>query len=90
MIANMRVLVVDDQSEIRDSLAEILTDEGYEVRNAGHVEEAVAIAGEGIDLALVDIKLGDESGMDLLSGHRGSSRAFQTRKCLSATWFMQG
>ena len=62
----MKILVVDDESEIRTTLSEILSDEGYEVALAGGIAEAEAALGAGIDLALLDIKLGEENGIDLL------------------------
>jgi two-component system nitrogen regulation response regulator NtrX len=62
----MKILVVDDESEIRTTLSEILSDEGYEVALAGSIAEAEAALGAGIDLALLDIKLGGENGIDLL------------------------
>jgi two-component system, NtrC family, nitrogen regulation response regulator NtrX len=62
----MRVLVVDDDEAIRDSLEEILEDEGYRPLLASSIPEAKAMACAGYDLALVDIKLKDENGIDLL------------------------
>ena len=51
-----KILVVDDEENIRGSLAEILLDEGYEVCLAGNGEEALRVArAELPDLVLLDI-----------------------------------
>jgi len=62
-----RLLVVDDEANIRLLYAEELKDEGYEVVTAASSTEAVEKLHEGIfDLAVLDIKLKNESGIDLL------------------------
>ena len=40
------VLVVDDEADIRELVAGILTDEGYDVRTANDSESALAHAAE--------------------------------------------
>jgi two-component system nitrogen regulation response regulator NtrX len=69
----MKILVVDDEAEIRTTLSEILSDEGYEVTLAGGIAEAEAAFGSGIDCVLLDIKLGEENGIDLLKSLKASS-----------------
>jgi two-component system response regulator RegA len=60
-------LVVDDDVVLRPRLARALRDRGYEVREAEDVATAhVAIAAERIDWALVDLRLPDGSGLDLV------------------------
>ena len=62
-----RLLVVDDEANIRVLYAEELKDEGYEVVTAASSAEAVEKLYEGVfDLAVLDIKLKNESGIDLL------------------------
>ncbi|MFO7303919.1 MAG: sigma-54 dependent transcriptional regulator [Gammaproteobacteria bacterium] len=62
-----RILVVDDESEIRDLLKEILADEGYEVDVAASAAEARAICAEHApDLVLLDIWMPDADGITLL------------------------
>lgn len=62
-----RILVVDDEANIRLLYSEELADEGYEVVTAGSITEAVEkLQGEIYDLAVLDIKLKNESGIDLL------------------------
>jgi len=67
-----RILVIDDESEIRDSLEEVLVDEGYSVLQAGTIDEAMSAMEKAPDLALIDIKLGDENGIDLLKSLKDS------------------
>ena len=62
-----KILVVDDEANIRLLYAEELADEGYEVVTAASTSEAVEKLQESnFDLAVLDIKLKNESGIDLL------------------------
>ncbi len=62
-----RLLVVDDEANIRILYAEELKDEGYEVVTAANsVEAAEKLQGNAFDLAVLDIKLKNESGIELL------------------------
>ncbi len=62
-----RILVVDDESSIRLLYSEELADEGYEVATAGTASEAAEkLLQEEYDLMVLDIKLKNESGLDLL------------------------
>jgi CheY-like chemotaxis protein len=42
MASPARILVVDDDADIRGAISEVLSEEGYEVRCAGNGEEALA------------------------------------------------
>ena len=54
-----RILVVDDEAEIRRSVRMILEYEGYDVQEASSGPEAIAlIEREPPDLAFLDIKMG--------------------------------
>ena len=62
-----RLLVVDDEANIRLLYAEELKDEGYEVVTAaGSAEATEKLQGCTFDLAVLDIKLKNESGIELL------------------------
>jgi two-component system nitrogen regulation response regulator NtrX len=62
-----RILVVDDEADIRELLKEILTEEGYEVDVAADAEEARACRKEqDVDLVLLDIWMPDTDGITLL------------------------
>lgn len=62
-----RILVVDDEANIRLLYAEELAEEGYEVVTAANTAEAIEHLQHGeFDLTVLDIKLKNESGIDLL------------------------
>ncbi|BCS52199.1 response regulator [Geobacter sp. SVR] len=62
-----RILVVDDEANIRILYAEELSEEGYEVVTAAGTAEAIEkLQQMEFDLAVLDIKLKNESGIDLL------------------------
>mgnify|MGYP001815219083 CR=1 FL=1 len=62
-----RVLVVDDEADIRGLLKEILSEEGYDVSVAGNASEARASrASDAPDLVLLDIWMPDTDGITLL------------------------
>jgi len=66
-----KVLVVDDEEDIRMSMIGILEDEGYEVRTCESGEEALHImAGEEVDVLFLDIWLTGRDGMDILESVR--------------------
>ncbi len=63
----IRVLVVDDESSVRISLAGYLEDRGFKVLSAGSAEEALeALATEPVDVAIVDIRLPRMDGNTLI------------------------
>ncbi|RYZ36405.1 MAG: sigma-54-dependent Fis family transcriptional regulator [Myxococcaceae bacterium] len=63
----MRVLVVDDERNIRHTLRVCLEGFGCEVREAATPEAALAALAQGpSDLAFVDLRLGNASGLELL------------------------
>jgi len=61
------VLLVEDEDAIRFFLSSALTDEGYEVLQAACAGEAVDLLdGRQVDLVILDLRLPDRSGLDLL------------------------
>ncbi|MEK8089478.1 sigma-54 dependent transcriptional regulator [Thermithiobacillus plumbiphilus] len=62
-----RVLIVDDEPDIRESLREILEDEGYQILTAADSREADQLRRSGpVDLVLLDIWMPGEDGLALL------------------------
>src|SRR5450432_1288274 len=63
-----RILVVDDEPGIRQSLSGVLEDEGYTVETAGSGEDALAaLPGAAFELMLLDIWLPGMDGMEVLA-----------------------
>jgi len=64
-----KILVVDDEENIRKSLKMILEYEGYSFLEAADGEEALDIIEEtvGLDLVLLDIKLPGRDGLEVLA-----------------------
>jgi DNA-binding response OmpR family regulator len=69
--ANANILVVDDEPHVRFFLQQALTRVGHTVVEAESGQQALALSKtHAFDLALVDLKLGDISGMEVLSALR--------------------
>lgn len=66
----MQVLIVDDDPAIRETLCAFLQRTGWDVKAAGDFESGMKMLDEDIDVVLTDIRLGDESGIDLLRAAR--------------------
>jgi len=65
--ASGRILVIDDEVGIRESLEILLALEGYTIRLAADGEEGLRILDqESFDLVLLDLSLPGQSGMELL------------------------
>jgi DNA-binding response OmpR family regulator len=63
---NAKILIVDDENDLLELLRMTLSAEGYTIRTAGNGAEALAaIEQERPDLILLDIMLGDVSGINL-------------------------
>jgi DNA-binding response OmpR family regulator len=69
-----RILVIDDEATIRQTLDIALTKAGYEVLQAGDGEEATRVLGDsGADLLIVDIHLPKKSGLEVIMEVRANS-----------------
>ena len=65
---NTKVLVVDDDVNVTKSFTRIFQKKGYETDNATTGEEAILKAkAKFYDVTLIDIRLGDMNGNELLS-----------------------
>jgi two-component system response regulator AtoC len=70
----MRILIVDDEKMQRDMLRGFLEKQGYEVLTAAGGKEALALfAGHPIHLVLIDHRMGDMNGDELLGRLRAAS-----------------
>ncbi|MDD4856922.1 MAG: response regulator [Candidatus Krumholzibacteria bacterium] len=62
-----KILIVDDEVNVRKLYSEELRGEGYQTVSASTVKEAMdSVEKENPDLVILDIKLGEESGIDAL------------------------
>src|SRR5262249_59421183 len=67
MAAKARILIVDDEPLIRDTLAEFLAQEGFTIATAPDGVKALALAREQrFDLVICDIQLPGMDGVELL------------------------
>jgi len=74
-----RILLVDDEENARSALNSLLTDEGYEVREAKDGEEALRLLDEfAPGVVLADVRMPRMDGLTLLrkAKERGSSAVF--------------
>lgn len=70
----MRILIAEDEKNIREGLAEFLTDCGYQIYQAEDGQQGLEIfRNEKIDLALLDIKMPHMTGIELLKEIRKTS-----------------
>jgi len=68
------LLVVDDDSRIRDLLSRFLAGEGYRVTTAETAADARAkLSGLSFDLLILDVMMPGESGFDFAKALRGTS-----------------
>ena len=66
-----RILVVDDENDIRRTLARLLSDSGYSVETAANGADALAVvAKERPDLLLIDYAMPGMSGLDVAKSVR--------------------
>ena len=66
------VLIVDDDDVFRTRLGRAFSTRGWESLVAASATEAVAMAEENApDLAIVDLRIGDENGLDIVRKLRG-------------------
>ena len=63
-----KILIVDDEKNIRVNLATLFEGHGYEVRTAESGQEALARFSEedGFDLVLTDYRMAEMNGYELL------------------------
>ena len=73
----MRLLVIEDDDTLRDSLAGQLTKAGFGVEQAADGREGLYFALEyPIDLAIIDLGLPEMPGLELIREVRGAGKAY--------------
>lgn len=69
-----RVLIVEDEAQIRQFLRLALAAEGCTVLEASRLADGLTLAGDGgVDLVLLDLGLPDGDGIDFIRAYRGWS-----------------
>ena len=63
----VKVLVVDDEDGVRNTLSEFLEKKGYEAISASGGEEALEKMKAAPDIVLLDIMMPDTNGMEILN-----------------------
>jgi DNA-binding NtrC family response regulator len=62
-----KILIVDDEANIRNALAKLLTKTGFTVKSAANSQEALAMLRSGqFDVVLTDLRMPAEDGLQLL------------------------
>jgi len=83
VLNSQRVLVIDDEPDLRTLYELTLLREGYQVETAGTVAQArEALANERFDLVITDMRLPDGMGTELLKVLRAQQR---TERCVVIT-----
>jgi DNA-binding NtrC family response regulator len=73
-----RVLVVDDEAGLRDSLVRALARDGHEAEARADVGAALeCLAGGGFDALVTDLRLGERSGLELIGEARRQNAALR-------------
>ena len=68
----MKILIIEDDSALREALVSILKEEGYETDEAASGDEGLYLARQGIyDLILLDIMLPEVDGLSIVKTLRG-------------------
>jgi DNA-binding response OmpR family regulator len=91
----IKLLIIDDDAHLRESLAEVLEMEGYECLQAGAAKEGIETARKNNpEVVIMDIQLPDSSGFQICQTLRKGSREviliMMTGRFLSAEEKTQG
>ncbi len=66
-----RVLIIDDEPDVRDSLAKMLVRAGYDVHAVGTAAAGLeSFQKEGADLVITDVIMPEQNGVDLIRAVR--------------------
>ena len=70
----LRILIIDDEEKLRQLLSRIIRLEGFDVREAGTMNEAKKILQKDpADILLCDVKLPDANGVEAIAGLKALS-----------------
>ena len=84
-----KLLIIDDERGIRNTLREILADEGHEVEVAENGKQGLEMAqAKAYDLIFCDIKMPEMDGMELLKALKEGNR-LRTALCTCRPWHHQ-
>ncbi len=71
-----KILVVDDEKNICRTVGMVLTGEDYDVETTQDGQEGLKIIADGdVDVVLLDVQLGNMSGLDMLETIRKAPNA---------------
>ena len=90
-----RILIVEDTPIIREPMARLLTNEGFEVTSAANGVEAIASLEEHpVDLVLLDVLMPKMNGVSFLENFRGDPRwseipVIAVTSVLDSTWLLR-
>ncbi len=74
LIRLKRIIIVDDDDDFAESISEILESKKYLIKTTNNKDEAIEINREfKADIAILDIKLGQNNGVELISHLRESN-----------------
>jgi len=78
MEKQVKILVVDDDNNLRETLVDLLEMDGYKVYQAGTAAECLDLcSGEFFNIILMDYNLPDENGMELIRKIRAFNKESQ-------------
>ena len=67
-IADVNILVVDDEQELRDLVCEYLEKKGFQTSRASSGNSAIEVMKEAkVDVIISDVRMADGTGVELLS-----------------------
>jgi DNA-binding NtrC family response regulator len=74
-----RIMIVDDESSLRTALFRVFDRQGFQVITANCAKEADMLSGsdQSLDLAIVDLRLPDGDGMELMTRLRATHPGIQ-------------
>jgi len=73
----MRLLVIEDDATLRESLAKRLTENGFAVEQAADGKEGLYFASEyPVDLAIIDLGLPEMSGIEIIKRVRAEGKSY--------------